>query len=255
MRLSHHPLRSIDHDRPDQPVAVGARRRGQPHQFGDCAGRRTPTAEPWSTGDRRLPPGDGNGRNLQRAHWRLPGALGASCDRRRGLQARSQVLFFDHDTPLGPRHAAAPALHQRDRSGRRHRNRAVPVAPGGQDRCCPTTASAPRGFQIVDGKLKALDPIPGAYGTAPQPPRQLQPPRRNTERSSIEAIFDLPASVLGGGPGAERRQVGVLLALLVGVRMVYSGCSISASAQLLRGSGNRRRQRPRRAAAACGGAR
>ena len=70
-----------------------------------------------------------------------------------------QVLFFDHGTPLGtptpdPRPYVNVTASGNDTAVVQYQWRQ------GQDQaCCPTGIGTAR-FQIADGKLKALDPIP-----------------------------------------------------------------------------------------------
>jgi hypothetical protein len=70
-----------------------------------------------------------------------------------------QVLFFDHDSPIGtptpdPRPYANVTAQGNDTAVVQYQWRQ------GQDpACCPTGIGTVR-FRIVDGKLKALDPIP-----------------------------------------------------------------------------------------------
>lgn len=90
-----------------------------------------------------------------RLHWVQVAVTGAASDR------PQQVLFFDHDTPLGsatpqPRPYISVTSAGDDSASVQYQWRQ------GQDAaCCPTGIGTVR-FQIVDGKLEALDPIPGA---------------------------------------------------------------------------------------------
>jgi LppP/LprE lipoprotein len=73
--------------------------------------------------------------------------------------APSQVLFFDHGTPIGTATPEPRPYITVTTSGD-----TVSVQyqwrQAGEPACCPTGIGTVR-FQLADGKLKALDPIPG----------------------------------------------------------------------------------------------
>lgn len=86
-------------------------------------------------------------------HWVQVGAANT------GPERLQQVLFFDHNTPLGPatpqpRPYISVSSPGQDTVAVQYMWRQGQDAP-----CCPTGIGTVR-FTIQDGKLKALDPIP-----------------------------------------------------------------------------------------------
>jgi hypothetical protein len=104
-----------------------------------------PTGQPWRETSRGHTP------DCQ-LHWVVV-TVGDASDSPR------QVLFFDHNSPIGtptpdPRPYANVTAQGNDTAVVQYQWRQ------GQDpACCPTGIGTVR-FRIVDGKLKALDPIP-----------------------------------------------------------------------------------------------
>ncbi|KAA0083510.1 LppP/LprE family lipoprotein [Mycolicibacterium sp. P9-64] len=85
-------------------------------------------------------------------HWVLVGTGGAS-------DSPQQVLFFDHDAPIGtptpePRPYVNVTTEGNDTAVVQYQWR-----QGNDQACCPTGIGTVR-FKIVDGTLKALGPIP-----------------------------------------------------------------------------------------------
>lgn len=79
---------------------------------------------------------------------------------RGGQNAPQQVLFFDHNTPLGPATPQPKPYINVQSSGDDTVTVQYQWQKPGEAPCCPTGIGTVR-FQIGDdGKLKALDPIP-----------------------------------------------------------------------------------------------
>jgi hypothetical protein len=136
---------------------------GPPQHADTCTAADGPTQQTVQQAISGLPPAAGGGEWTQttsghtascRLNWVVAGSTKAAAS------TPMQVLFFDHDTPLGsPTQEPKPY---------------ITVVPAGQDtvsvqyqwlvgnepNCCPTGIGSVR-FQIDDrGKLEALDPIP-----------------------------------------------------------------------------------------------